>query len=153
MTDWNSNSNKYESDQKKNTKKSNGKALSIVGMILLGLGFCCFIIGAVCMVTLSNPLLIIISVAGMILVGIGTTLTNLGKRRTRIIDSTPIINQVVTPNTQESLRKCPHCGETLNAGDKFCAKCGGRATVTCPKCGAENIYGSAFCTKCGAQIK
>ncbi len=68
---------------------------------------------------------------------------------------------------------CKNCGNQLNAGQKFCNKCGtpvsaaGAAnnnqgagpanlnygSLKCPICGAEIKQGQKFCNKCGSQIE
>ncbi len=65
-------------------------------------------------------------------------------------------------------RFCPHCGESLVAGDrcesceaplapdaKFCARCGEPVGVTeraCPNCQAKLPAGARFCTECGERV-
>jgi predicted amidophosphoribosyltransferase len=50
---------------------------------------------------------------------------------------------------------CPACGRVYQAGDRFCAGCGGElpatgiAAATCPSCGAALREGDQFCSKCG----
>lgn len=60
---------------------------------------------------------------------------------------------------------CPVCGNVLDAGAKFCGKCGTRLlqppaavpaepshTVTCPVCGNVLDAGARFCGKCGTRL-
>jgi cytochrome c-type biogenesis protein CcmH/NrfG/DNA-directed RNA polymerase subunit RPC12/RpoP len=64
---------------------------------------------------------------------------------------------------------CGSCGAPLNAGDKFCAKCGtavlwdtGLASVkeeirqssvvTCPSCGIQNAAENTVCSGCGSPL-
>jgi membrane protease subunit (stomatin/prohibitin family) len=65
-------------------------------------------------------------------------------------------------------RFCPHCGESLVAGDrcencesplapdaKFCARCGEPVGVTeraCPNCQAKLTAGARFCMECGERV-
>ena len=66
-------------------------------------------------------------------------------------------------------RFCPHCGESLVAGDrchnceaplppdaKFCSRCGesvGIVKGTCPKCQAKLPTGARFCMECGERVE
>jgi predicted nucleic acid-binding Zn ribbon protein len=48
--------------------------------------------------------------------------------------------------------KCPHCGESYDAGDIYCSRCGKPLAAPkkhCPVCKAEVKSGATFCTKCG----
>jgi len=65
-------------------------------------------------------------------------------------------------------RFCPHCGESLVAGDrcenceaplspdaKFCARCGepvGAVERSCPNCQAKLTAGARFCMECGERV-
>lgn len=66
-----------------------------------------------------------------------------------------------------STQPCPHCGNPLRVGAKFCAKCGraviipptplskggkGGIGVTCPKCGTQNRAGAKFCKQCKTAL-
>jgi membrane protease subunit (stomatin/prohibitin family) len=67
-----------------------------------------------------------------------------------------------------SARFCPHCGESLVAGNrcmncdaplppdaKFCARCGepaGASERLCPSCQAKLPAGARFCTSCGGRV-
>ncbi len=68
-----------------------------------------------------------------------------------------------------SARFCPHCGESLVAGDrcrnceaplapdaKFCSRCGESVGVTeraCPTCKAKLPAGARFCMECGGKVE
>ncbi|UCF19420.1 MAG: SPFH domain-containing protein [Gemmatimonadota bacterium] len=68
-----------------------------------------------------------------------------------------------------SARFCPHCGESLVAGDrcqsceaplapdaKFCSRCGepvGVTERTCPNCKAKPPAGARFCMECGGKVE
>ena len=55
--------------------------------------------------------------------------------------------------------RCRHCGESVEAGDVFCAACGGhraaggtpRTDPLCQICGAPLSPEDAFCASCGAE--
>ena len=53
---------------------------------------------------------------------------------------------------------CPSCGRAYQAGDRFCAGCGGElpksgvVAATCPSCGAALREGDQFCSKCGQVL-
>lgn len=49
---------------------------------------------------------------------------------------------------------CSRCGTPANAGDRFCAKCGGTLTPSpvCTECGTPLKAGDRFCGKCGAKV-
>ena len=56
--------------------------------------------------------------------------------------------------------QCPACGQSYQAGDSFCVRCGGvlpqaQATAgvpACPSCGATLRDGDQFCAKCGHAL-
>jgi hypothetical protein len=76
----------------------------------------------------------------------------------------PACHTEVAPGT----RFCPHCGESLVAGDrcekcegqlapdaKFCGRCGEPVGVTersCPSCGIKVPTGARFCMECGERV-
>ena len=53
--------------------------------------------------------------------------------------------------------QCPACGQSYQAGDSFCVRCGGvlpqaqpaSDEPACPSCGATIREGDQFCAKCG----
>ena len=52
---------------------------------------------------------------------------------------------------------CLNCGNILNLGDAFCARCGTAVQTqippnTCPQCGYSHHPDDAFCAKCGATL-
>ena len=48
---------------------------------------------------------------------------------------------------------CPKCGNSNNAGAKFCTECGTKlGAATCPNCQAEVPAGAKFCNECGTKI-
>ncbi len=47
---------------------------------------------------------------------------------------------------------CAHCGETLEAGNRFCPHCGTSAETLCPSCGKNIKAGDLFCSSCGTQL-
>ena len=55
---------------------------------------------------------------------------------------------------------CAECGAPVQAGDRFCARCGVRLDVAppaqakpvCPECGASIKANDRFCTRCGEQL-
>jgi predicted nucleic acid-binding Zn ribbon protein len=50
--------------------------------------------------------------------------------------------------------KCESCGTPLEAGQKFCSKCGQAAkSVSCPSCGKKIHAGDLFCSSCGTHIE
>ena len=52
---------------------------------------------------------------------------------------------------------CPACGQSYQAGDSFCVRCGGTLPTAqtvadkaaCPSCGVKIREGDQFCAKCG----
>lgn len=48
------------------------------------------------------------------------------------------------------VKKCIACRKDIEAGAKFCDKCG--SPQAC-KCGNTNIEGGSYCTKCGAYME
>lgn len=47
---------------------------------------------------------------------------------------------------------CAHCGETLEAGIRFCPRCGTAVEDSCPSCGKNLNAGDVFCSSCGTQL-
>lgn len=56
---------------------------------------------------------------------------------------------------------CPHCGQPVRSGARFCGRCGREisavqaaapATGACPQCGSLNRPGARFCGGCGREI-
>jgi hypothetical protein len=55
---------------------------------------------------------------------------------------------------------CPACGQSYQAGDSFCVRCGGTLPQSqpaadepaCPSCGATAREGDQFCAKCGHAV-
>jgi hypothetical protein len=56
--------------------------------------------------------------------------------------------------------QCPACGQSYQAGDSFCVRCGGTlpqsqpaaGASVCPSCGATTREGDQFCAKCGYVV-
>ena len=50
--------------------------------------------------------------------------------------------------------KCPHCEAPVQAGQRFCSKCGSAVnTELCPSCGKKIQAGDLFCSSCGNKIQ
>jgi len=48
---------------------------------------------------------------------------------------------------------CAECGAHMDAGQRFCSKCGAQADhVDCPTCGKKVRVGDLFCSSCGTQV-
>ena len=47
---------------------------------------------------------------------------------------------------------CRHCGEPLDAGDKFCAICGAQTADFCPQCDRRIDPDDKFCAGCGLNL-
>jgi class 3 adenylate cyclase len=47
---------------------------------------------------------------------------------------------------------CPHCGNEVDASQRFCGSCGGVLALVCPACEAENPLSNKFCGTCGAEL-
>ena len=59
--------------------------------------------------------------------------------------------------------RCPHCGQSLAAGDAFCWSCGKSTALAAPpasppgrcpnpRCGRPVAAGKKFCTACGTRV-
>ncbi|MDD4859521.1 MAG: zinc ribbon domain-containing protein [Dehalococcoidales bacterium] len=49
---------------------------------------------------------------------------------------------------------CPNCGSEVQAGNKFCSRCGAPvASPNCPGCGSPVKSDAAFCPNCGFNLK
>jgi uncharacterized paraquat-inducible protein A len=75
----------------------------------------------------------------------------------------PRRTRVVSP--AQSMNKCPHCGNDVASGAKFCRSCGERIpeqqpaaqspisnVMTCPECGASLSSNAKFCSGCGSRV-
>jgi hypothetical protein len=67
--------------------------------------------------------------------------------------------EVEAPPTVKATQTCPHCGNPVRAGAKFCASCGQslaapqpRASRYCPHCGEEVRSDAKFCAHCGGEL-
>lgn len=50
--------------------------------------------------------------------------------------------------------KCPHCEAPVQAGQRFCSKCGSEVnTELCPSCGRKIQAGDLFCSSCGNKLQ
>jgi class 3 adenylate cyclase len=49
-------------------------------------------------------------------------------------------------------QRCPHCGNEVEEGQRFCGSCGGLLALVCPVCDAENPLLNSFCGSCGAEL-
>ena len=50
--------------------------------------------------------------------------------------------------------KCNHCGAFVEAGQRFCAKCGSAVRQeVCPQCGKKIRAGDLFCSSCGTRLE
>jgi class 3 adenylate cyclase/tetratricopeptide (TPR) repeat protein len=50
------------------------------------------------------------------------------------------------------MERCPHCGNEVEAGQRFCGSCGGLLALVCPVCESENPLSNNFCGSCGAEL-
>ncbi|MCB1211178.1 MAG: zinc ribbon domain-containing protein [Verrucomicrobiales bacterium] len=61
------------------------------------------------------------------------------------------------PTKSTTTRRCPHCGEAVRAGAKFCGHCGKNITVPadnlCPACGGKVAPKAKFCGHCGHRME
>jgi primosomal protein N' len=49
---------------------------------------------------------------------------------------------------------CEHCGAALEAGQRFCTKCGSAVNnELCPSCGKKNRASDQFCSSCGSRLE
>lgn len=55
--------------------------------------------------------------------------------------------------TRPAAAFCPKCKTEIEAGNKFCSKCGTSTEPTKCKCGADVEPGVKFCGKCGAKVE
>lgn len=77
--------------------------------------------------------------------GIGMTITSIGFKIVITGYTTNLIKEAVGNN-------CPNCGEAINPGMSFCAKCGTKARKECSQCQYVNPYKNEFCEKCGNKL-
>lgn len=61
---------------------------------------------------------------------------------------------IQTRRVAKTSLQCESCGTPLEAGQKFCSKCGQAAkSVFCPSCGKKIHAGDLFCSSCGTHIE
>jgi class 3 adenylate cyclase len=48
--------------------------------------------------------------------------------------------------------RCPHCGNEVEEGQRFCGSCGGLQALVCAVCETENPLSNNFCGSCGAEL-
>lgn len=50
--------------------------------------------------------------------------------------------------------KCEHCGAPMEAGQRFCSKCGSVVNhELCPSCGKQMQASDLFCSSCGKKVE
>lgn len=55
---------------------------------------------------------------------------------------------------QQQGAKCTHCDAPVEAGQRFCSKCGSAVNnESCPSCGKKIRAGDLFCSSCGNKIQ
>ena len=56
--------------------------------------------------------------------------------------------------THQQSVKCDHCGDSVEADQRFCAKCGSPVNKgLCPSCGKKIRAGDEFCPSCGNRLE
>lgn len=61
------------------------------------------------------------------------------------------------PSPEQSMVKCPSCGQDNKKQAKFCGHCGAKlvqeeSVRACPMCGAKNGGETTFCAECGSKL-
>jgi len=57
-------------------------------------------------------------------------------------------------NVQQQGLKCQHCESPVEAGQRFCSKCGSAVNNEfCPSCGKKIQASDLFCSSCGNKIE
>ena len=55
---------------------------------------------------------------------------------------------------QQKVSQCEHCGTSIEAGQRFCSKCGSAVdNELCPSCGKKIRAGDQFCSSCGNRLE
>lgn len=55
---------------------------------------------------------------------------------------------------QQQRSKCQHCEAPIQAGERFCSKCGSAiSSESCPSCGKKIQAGDLFCSSCGNKVE
>ncbi len=56
--------------------------------------------------------------------------------------------------SQQKVVNCDHCGESIEASQRFCSKCGSAVNKDlCPSCGKKNRVGDLYCSSCGNRLE
>lgn len=65
-----------------------------------------------------------------------------------------VLEELVQKRRASKTENCTECGAPLEAGQRFCSKCGSQANkVDCPSCGKKVRAGDLFCSSCGNQLQ
>lgn len=57
-------------------------------------------------------------------------------------------------SAQLQVINCDRCGTSLEAGQRFCTKCGSAVSQDiCPSCGGKIRAGDQFCSSCGSSLR
>lgn len=56
--------------------------------------------------------------------------------------------------SSQQIYKCQYCDAPIQAGQRFCSKCGSAVELAlCPSCGKKLYPGDLFCSACGNKIQ
>jgi len=124
--------------------KKKEKKFTILGVLLLILGFGCFIAGPVVAITTNKPYLFVISFAGPLMFVPGFILLSLGTSRKMVAYQAQAVGPVSVEASQKYGRKvakemaagameglneekqifCKYCGQEIDSDSDFCKYCG-----------------------------
>ncbi len=154
--------NKHENTKKK--LKIISVALLSIGTLLITIELIDFFVSAGSM---TMPSLFFLFFIGIPLIGVGSSLTNLGFKKEMMRyhkdESVPIINEAseeISPaikNVINSIRNpesqiiCS-CGYSNSSDSLFCKKCGKALHIVCHNCGKKLDNDSEYCSYCGTKI-
>jgi len=52
-----------------------------------------------------------------------------------------------------AVEKCPKCGDSVDANENYCSKCGVSIYKKCEKCNTINEANDEYCRSCGTKLK
>lgn len=65
-----------------------------------------------------------------------------------------VLEELVQKHRASKAENCTECGAPMEAGQRFCSKCGSQVNkVGCPSCGEKVRAGDLFCSSCGNQLQ
>lgn len=142
------------------------RGLRTIGPIVLGVGVLLLAVGLIDFFAAFGgqgpPKLFWMAFVGILLTGVGGTMTSAGYRRELISyearQARPGVRDLTSAVREGwdgggDAPRCPECGEPIKDGDRFCDRCGTQlAAARVCACGQRNDADARFCSGCGEAL-